>query len=130
MNYGKINNPIPSTLLTERDVLKSLLEKEEITPEYYKEQKRTLDYKIGMYIAGTNGRYTMGKLPRRYRLKNMDAMREHYTQNVMNEFREGILKELDEEPQATNNEPVIGQYSKRIQRQLAKMHKPVEAPSE
>ena len=33
MNYGKINNPIPSTLLTERDVLKSLLEKEEINCE-------------------------------------------------------------------------------------------------
>lgn len=93
--YGNINTPIPATLLAERDVLKDLLEKGEITREYYNKQKRDLDYKVGMFIAGTNGRYTVGKLPRKYRMKNMDEMRDKQTEDIMENLRQEFLDEIN-----------------------------------
>ena len=102
--YGNVSVPIPSTLLAEKDVLKDLLEKEEITKEYYNSQMRELNYKVGMYIAGTNGRYTRGKPSSKHRIKNMDEGRARHTEDVMENLRQEIVAEAEAYVEPTSKE--------------------------
>lgn len=60
MKYGNLNEPVPD-VSQEVEVLKDLLQKEEITREQYNRELVKLQQYRMMHIVATNGGYTLGK---------------------------------------------------------------------
>ena len=117
--YGNIHASIPLQFTAEKEALVDLLNKGEITQSYYNTQKRELDYKVGMFIASTNGRYTMGKLPLRLRNKNMTQMRDRHTEQVMEEFRKDIIANKGEDIEEPNKPLIKSKFSEKMKEALA-----------